>query len=119
LKNSFDNANNNLTFVQPHPCSKTKASGQETKAQVIKEIPSAEAKIWPNPSNNYFILRPIDNGNKETVELKVYNVNGQQVYAATGLSNKDYQFGEGFIPGIYMAEFIQGNNKKTFKLVKQ
>jgi len=118
LKNAFDNANNNLTFVQSHPCGAAITNIERRTLQEINVI-SPTVKIWPNPSNNYFILRPSDNGNKQEVELKIYNVNGQQVFMASGSSNKDYHFGENFTPGIYMAEFIQGNTKKTFKLVKQ
>lgn len=117
LKNGFDNANNNLTFVQPHPCGGATTSVERRTLQETNM--TTEVKIWPNPSNNYFILRPVDNGNREPVELRVYNVNGQQVLMSSGFSNKDYRFGERFSPGIYMAEFTQGNTKKTFKLVKQ
>ena len=119
LKNAFDNANNNLAFVQPHPCGGATTSIDRRGLQELNEVRAATVKIWPNPSNNYFTLRPADYGNKEAVELKVYNVNGQQVFRASGFSNRDYQFGEQLLPGIYMAEFIQGNNKTTFKLVKQ
>ena len=118
LKNAFDNANNNLTFVQPHPCSgvitKTEKNGvQELNATLGK------AKIWPNPSNNYFTLRPASNGNKETVQLVVYDIMGQQVYTAKGSSEKDYRFGERLTPGVYMVELLQSDTKSTFKLVKQ
>ncbi len=82
-------------------------------------IISSEVKVWPNPSNNYFTLHPAKNGSSEIVTLKVYNVNGQHVYIANGSSKKDYRFGEGFTPGMYMVEIIQGNNRTTFKLIKQ
>ena len=119
LKTAFDKANNNLAFVQPHPCGSATTSIDRTALQELNEVRAATVKIWPNPSNNYFTLRPADYGNKEAVELKVYNANGQQVFRASGFSNRDYQFGEQLLPGIYMAEFIQGANKTTFKLVKQ
>jgi hypothetical protein len=119
LKTAFDNANNNLTFVQPHPCNGTITKAETGQQEVNSIYPSPVAKLWPNPSSNYFTLRPAENGNVETIQLRVFNINGQLVYETNGSSNKDYHFGEKFIPGIYMAEFIEGNNKKTFKLVKQ
>ena len=119
LKTTFDNGNNNLSFVQPHPCSGTTTSIDRRALQESNEIHAPAAKIWPNPSSNFFTLRPADYGNKDAVELKVYNINGQQVFHASGFSNKDYQFGDELIPGIYMVEFRQGDNKSTFKLVKQ
>jgi hypothetical protein len=120
LKNSFDNANNNLTFVQPHPCdAATTNRARKDIQETSMSLASAEVKLWPNPSNNYFTLRPVNSATKEAVQLKVYNITGQQIYVSNGFSNKDYRFGETFTPGVYMVEFIQGNNKKTFKLVKQ
>ena len=119
LKNAFDNANNNLTFVQPHPCTESTTSIEKSHSEEMNEVATqVEAKVWPNPSNKYFTLRPA-NAIGETVHLKVYNVNGQEIYKATGAGNKDFRFGESFKAGIYFAEVIQGNNKTSFKLVKQ
>ncbi|TMI84268.1 MAG: T9SS type A sorting domain-containing protein [Bacteroidetes bacterium] len=117
LKTAFDNANKDLTFVQLHPCGA--AITKSEKNTVPEGSALSAAKIWPNPSNNYFTLRPASVDNKETVQLKVYNINGQEVYTGKGLSNKEYRFGERFAPGVYMVELIQGNNRSTFKLVKQ
>jgi type IX secretion system substrate protein len=120
LKIAFDNGNNNLTFVQPHPCGGAATTNIDRRAmQELNETQVPGAKIWPNPSNNHFTLRPAHYSNTDAVELKVYNINGQQIFRASGFSNKDYQFGDELIPGIYMVEFTQGNNKSSFKLVKQ
>ncbi|HET9826189.1 MAG TPA: T9SS type A sorting domain-containing protein [Chitinophagaceae bacterium] len=118
LKNAFDNANNNLTFVQPHPCSVATTRADNNAVQELSAA-GVKAKIWPNPSNNYFTLRPGNEGSNETVQLKVYDATGKQVYTAHGISSKDYRFGEGFSQGVYMVELIQLNNRSTFKLVKQ
>ncbi len=120
LKNAFDNANNNLTFAQPHPCSGAIPSVNNKQIPEVNEIVrSAEARLWPNPSSSYFTLRPANSANNEPVLLKVFNANGQQVYTATGSSDKDYRFGERFKTGIYFVELTQGNNRTTFKLIKQ
>ena len=118
LKTAFDNANNNLTFVQPHPCTGAVTKSESKRLPEVNSI-GVEAKVWPNPSNNYFTLRAAYNRNNEGVLIKVYNANGQQVYTANGSSNKDYRFGDRFIPGIYMVEVEQGDNRTTFKLIKQ
>src|SRR5262249_23677095 len=57
LKNAFNNANNNLSFVQPHPCSGTTTKADRNASQELESMPGM-AKVWPNPSNNYFTLRP-------------------------------------------------------------
>jgi hypothetical protein len=118
LKTAFDNANKDLTFVQPHPCTGTITKTEKNTVPEMSAL-SPMARIWPNPSNNYFTLRPANVSNNETVQLKVYNVSGQEVYNAQGFSNKDYRFGERFAPGVYMVELMQSNMRSTFKLVKQ
>ena len=118
LKNSFANANNNLTFVQPHPC-----GGTGTDKRPVDQIniisPSTEAKVWPNPSSNYFTLRPSNMVSNEMVQIRVMDINGKQVFAANGNANKDYRFGDKFSPGLYFVEIIQGSNRTTTKLIKQ
>jgi type IX secretion system substrate protein len=118
LRNAFDNANNNLTFVQLHPCTGTITKTEKNTVSEVSAL-SPTARIWPNPSNNYFTLRPANLRKNETIQLKVYNVSGQEVYNGQGFSNKDYRFGERFAPGVYMVELIQGKTRSTFKLIKQ
>lgn len=119
MKSILENANSNLNFVQLTPCDGIPVTNAKQAIDVTDDRPDMSPKLWPNPSNNYFTLRPVNNGSSEVVLLKVYNVNGQQIYTAKGSSNKDYRFGERFTPGMYMVEIIQGNNRTTFKLVKQ
>lgn len=118
LKNAFDNANNNLTFVQPHPCTGTITKVDNNAGDELNPAPGM-AKIWPNPSNNYFTLRPAINGKSEEIQIRVYNSNGQQVYLTKGSSSRVYQFGERFTPGVYLVELVQGDTRSTLKLVKQ
>jgi hypothetical protein len=118
LKNALDNANNNLTFVQPHPCTGTITKTEKNTVPEVSALSQA-AKIWPNPSNNYFTLHPATNSKIEQIQVKVYNSNGQQVYLEKGSSGRVYQFGEKFTPGVYLVELVQGDRRSTFKLVKQ
>src|SRR5207249_1012527 len=83
----------NMTFVQPHPCTGAVTKSESKRLPEVNSI-GVEAKVWPNPSNNYFTLRAAYNRNNEGVLIKVYNANGQQVYTANGSSNKDYRFGD-------------------------
>jgi hypothetical protein len=120
LKDVLEDANNNLNFVQPHPCGLS-ARSAVNKAQEIAEsnVLAGEIRVAPNPSKNYFTLRPSNKETSKSVELKVFNIYGQQVYKANGSVTKDYRFGETFTPGIYLAEITQGNRTTTLKLVKQ
>jgi hypothetical protein len=74
--------------------------------------------VSPNPSNNQFTIN-IESSSNETVELKVYDISGRVVYSARGNANRQYQFGNNFISGAYVAEIRQGANRSTVKLIKQ
>jgi hypothetical protein len=80
-------------------------------------------QIYPNPSNGtfYFLFRQ---NRGETVNIKVYNMNGQVVQQskalATGFTQKliiDMQSGK-FAKGIYMI-IVEGADTRTFKIIKQ
>ena len=116
LKTSFDNANNNLTFAQPSPCSGTITTAAQRKPEKLTNL--VEAKVWPNPSNSYFNITPgMKSG--ETVEIRVMDVNGRQVYTAVGSANMNYRFGDKLIAGLYFVEIRQGTARSTIKVVKQ
>lgn len=118
LKNALDNANNNLSFVQSQPCS---IQIPVTRRENIVSEPENETaglmKVWPNPSGSYFNLQP--SFSNETIQLRVFDVNGRLVYTANGASNKIYRIGENLKPGIYMVEVLQGKNRTVQKLIKQ
>lgn len=120
FKNAIEKANDNLTFVQPKPCS--------TIAVVIPKRPGAdytlintdiEAKVWPNPSHDYFILRPSNTINADKVSIRVMDINGKEVYKTTGVATSDYKFGQQFKAGLYFVEIKQGEKRTTIKVVKQ
>lgn len=120
LKNVLDKANNNLNFVQQTPCSLTSAPVTRISDNVLENrITDVETKVWPNPASTFFNLSVGYAESNELVHLNVYDVNGKLVYSMNGPANKVYQFGQGFIPGVYLAEIKQGTNRKTVKLVKQ
>lgn len=120
LKNLLEHINSDADFVQLHPCDNVITTVQTKQMQETNVIsPSGETRVWPNPSNSYFTLRPAVTDNPETVVLKVYDVNGQLVYETKGSSNRDYRFGERLTRGVYMVELIQGSNRTVIKVVKQ
>lgn len=53
------------------------------------------------------------------VQVRVMDVTGKLLYAAKGSVQKEYRFGEGFKPGMYFVEVVQGDNRSTIKVVKQ
>jgi hypothetical protein len=118
LKNALDHANNNLSFVQPKPCTEQSiVTNKDISDTKVAAKVSPVVKLWPNPSGTYFNLQTA--GGNDAIQLKVFDVNGSLVYTAKGASNKVYRFGENLKAGIYMVEVLQGNSRTIQKLVKQ
>ena len=122
LDNAIENANSDLGFVQPLPC--TLCNTPVSSRPVIDIDPdtddvSGKAKIWPNPSNGFFTLRPATAVSNEKILLRVFDAAGKLVYTDNGNANKNYQFGSAFKPGLYFVEVLQGKNRETFKVVKE
>ncbi len=76
-----------------------------------------KVSISPNPSSHQFTLQ-VNSTRKESVQIRVMDVNGRTVHTIKGISEKMYRFGEQFAPGLYMIEVRQGEEAKTLKAVK-
>jgi len=74
-------------------------------------------KVSPNPSSDEFVLTTQTSKN-EKIEITVIDMQGREVYRATGSGNNKYIFGRTFAPGVYIARVIQGNYIQTIKVVK-
>jgi uncharacterized delta-60 repeat protein len=76
-------------------------------------------KALPNPTANYFslVLKSADN---TMTTIKVSDASGRLVDAKTNISsNTTLQLGQGYRPGVYFAEIIQGSKRTVVELVKQ
>lgn len=72
----------------------------------------------PNPSTNDFLLFLEGNSDK-LITLRVVDMAGKEIEKKPGLqNNSSTRVGAGWAHGTYLAELIQGNNKKTIKLIK-
>lgn len=75
--------------------------------------------VAPNPSSSSFTVSTIKyRGSFVTMNLNVYNTNGQIVYSAQGLSNVTYTFGSNFVPGNYVLVAIVDGTVQAVRLVK-
>ncbi len=92
-----------------------------TARAVLPEIQPSNSNlkvsITPNPSSRQFTLQ-VNSTRKESVQIRVMDVNGRTVHTIKGISEKIYRFGEQFAPGLYMIEVRQGEEVKTLKAVK-
>jgi hypothetical protein len=75
-------------------------------------------KVNPNPTTYSFTLN-VETGNKEKIVVLVYDVSGRIIEHIEKGNGNLIQFGENLKAGVYLAEIVQGNNRKAIKLVKQ
>jgi uncharacterized delta-60 repeat protein len=74
----------------------------------------------PNPSNHSFTMIVNSSDLKAPVNIKVINVNGQIVELKNNiLPGQTFKIGESYRPGIYFVEVMQGDLRKSLKLIKQ
>ncbi|MEP7164084.1 MAG: T9SS type A sorting domain-containing protein [Ferruginibacter sp.] len=103
-------------------------TGTNTKSANINAVKGNAVKIseksvlkisaYPNPSAASFTLL-LEAGSKEKVTVTVSDLAGRKVFQAEGNVKQQYRFGNDLVPGIYMLQVIQGNEKQTIKLVKE
>ncbi len=106
--------------VGPTGCAPVGPIATKTNAKVLPHT-TAELKIqaYPNPSTAEFTLVLQGYDSKEKVSVTITDVLGRKVYQTEGTGKLQYKFGNGFIAGIYSVQVIQGNEKKSLKLVKE
>ncbi|MEP6844891.1 MAG: T9SS type A sorting domain-containing protein [Panacibacter sp.] len=73
--------------------------------------------VLPNPSPTEFTLI-FSSANTEKVEIMVIDMAGRIVYRASGNTNEQYHFGNGFAAGMYAVRIMQGPKTQTIKVIK-
>jgi hypothetical protein len=74
-------------------------------------------QLMPNPTENYFNLQ-VNSPNKETLEIRMYNIQGKLVQQERGSLEKTYRFGDKLVGGMYIIEVRQGTQTATIRVVK-
>ena len=76
-------------------------------------------KVMPNPTSYYFTVA-LQSLSKEKVKLMVTDITGRVIEQRTNVSaNSTIQLGNQYHPGIYIAQFQQGTDKVTVRLIKE
>jgi hypothetical protein len=90
------------------------------KSNAVKVAGNSVLKIsaYPNPANTVFTLM-LSGDSKEKVAITVTDLLGRKVYQAEGNVSLQYKFGYNFMPGIYLLQVVQGNEKQSLKLIKE
>lgn len=89
-------------------------------SHVARVQASSELKVqaYPNPTATEFMLQ-LDGYSNDKVVIIVTDIMGRKVYQAEGTGKQQYRFGNKFNSGLYNVQVIQGNDKKSIKLVKE
>ena len=101
-------------------CSLGECVGSRTAPSAIEaEVAGFKIDIIPNPSNNYFNL-VINTSDASPVTIRIMDVLGRVVEIKNNMAvSEKYTFGNSIKPGVYLAEIIQGKNRKVIRLVKK
>ncbi len=76
-------------------------------------------KVLPNPTSYYFTAG-LQSLSKYNVNLVVTDITGRVIEQRTNIAaNSTIQFGSSYHPGTYIAQFMQGNDKVTIRLIKE
>jgi hypothetical protein len=93
-------------------------AGRSTQSITTTEASKLSIQILPNPSNNYFIVT-IKSSDNSPVSIKVMDIQGKAIEQRTNIKSGDLIFTDKFSAGVYVAEIIQGSNRKFIQFVKQ
>ncbi|MBC7606325.1 MAG: T9SS type A sorting domain-containing protein, partial [Burkholderiales bacterium] len=79
-----------------------------------------DVKSYPNPFNNSFKL-DINTSKDEPIELKVYDLLGRAIENRSIVIDdlNTQEIGEGYTSGVYTVIVKQGENSKTFRMIKR
>ena len=61
----------------------------------------------------------IRSASDEKIEVNLYDITGRFLSKLNAVENQVYSFGDDLRPGVYLVEIIQGQQRKTIKVVKQ
>jgi hypothetical protein len=104
-------------------CVVNNANTKSNNAQVSEVVINKgvfDLSAYPNPSSSQFTLQVQSDAVREKISLRVLDINGRVVEMIPGLSAQQViRIGANYIQGIYIVEMIQGDQRKTIKLVKQ
>ena len=125
--NATTGCTRNMSGTASVSCTATKSPeplGGETNL-ITKTEPEVEPlklsiSAYPNPSVTYFNVK-VSSSVKETVELRMFDIQGKVIEVRRGAPDQVYRFGDGVAAGMYVIEARQGsfNKKATIKVVKQ
>ncbi len=87
----------------------------------VSDLKSKEIKVqaYPNPSATEFMVALEGFSNTKVISITVTDILGKVVYQTKAVAKLQFKFGSSFIAGTYVLQVIQGNERKSLKIVKE
>ena len=114
--NSLCISTNDVSTHLAHGCSL--GSCENTNLSSTPESNELIVTIAPNPTKTEFRIKTVESDN-QSVTVTLFDFSGRKIKQFKTNPGQIITTGGELIPGIYIAEIIQGNDKKTVKLIKQ
>jgi len=111
---------NKKSRIMDTAVTRTNVSIVNTDISVSNEtLGKLSIKVIPNPTSYYFTAG-LQSLSKENVNMVVTDITGRVIEQRTNIAaNSTIQFGSSYHPGIYIAQFLQGTDKVTVRLIKE
>jgi PKD repeat protein len=111
----LNHANDKLGQCGQDPCSQQQVIVRTGKLIVAESL---KVSVLPNPSRISFALS-IESNNELPVNIRILDVQGREISRLGNLSaNSIVKIGNNLKTGFYLAEIVQGNERRILKLVK-
>ncbi|MEP7164080.1 MAG: putative Ig domain-containing protein [Ferruginibacter sp.] len=107
-------------LVGPEECLARTVAGKNNKNNVVKIPGNNTLKVYayPNPTATEFVLK-LEGYTNDKVSIIVTDIMGRKIYQSEINGKQQHKFGSNFNPGLYNVQVIQGNEKKSIRLVKE
>ena len=83
------------------------------------KVSALELSAWPNPSQSVFQIRVRSTDPVSKISVRITDMTGRVITARQVSSVQVITAGSNFIAGMYIVEVMQGDQRKSMKLVKQ
>ena len=100
------------------PVTVAESTIEKAPVQTAEEVwARLEVRVMPNPSNSYFNL-VINSNDASPVTVRILDVFGQSVEKHEKVASGNLRVGQSLAAGTYLAEIVQGDQRKVVKLIK-
>jgi hypothetical protein len=77
-----------------------------------------DVKVFPNPTTSSFNLQVTDDGSKDVIQARIFDLQGRIIKTIQLNGNESIFLGADLKSGVYMLEVIKGMEKKVMRVVK-